>query len=124
MWAKPLQTYLFSCSAIKQSVILVTASASTSRAAVEHPSLSLLSALCNNLVAEALTTVTADLSSRLTFHDRCGTLVKLSNSGRTAERQRALDEFNNGVVMTARPLRDNERFEVVNWRCIHLQNIV
>ena len=48
----------------------------------------------------------------LSFHERCGTLVKLTNNGRTAERQRPLDEFNNGVVMTARPLRSDERFEV------------
>jgi len=39
-------------------------------------------------------------------------LVKLSNNARTAERRRPLDEFNNGVVMTHRPLRDNELFEV------------
>lgn len=49
---------------------------------------------------------------RLKFHERVGTLVKLSNNARTAERRRPLDEFNNGVVMTHRPLRDNELFEV------------
>jgi len=49
---------------------------------------------------------------RLRFHERVGTLVKLSNNARTAERRRPLDEFNNGVVMTHRPLRDNELFEV------------
>ena len=49
---------------------------------------------------------------RLRFHDRVGSLVKLSNNARTAERRRPLDEFNNGVVMTHRPLRDNELFEV------------
>jgi hypothetical protein len=48
---------------------------------------------------------------RLQFHERCGTLVKLSCNNRTAERRRPLDEFNNGVVMTHRPLRDNELFE-------------
>lgn len=46
------------------------------------------------------------------FHDRCGSLVKLSNGNRTAERRRPLDEFNNGVVMTHRPLRDSELFEI------------
>ncbi|CAH2003990.1 unnamed protein product [Acanthoscelides obtectus] len=49
---------------------------------------------------------------RLRFHDRCGSLVKLSNGNRSAERRRPLDEFNNGVVMTHRPLRDNELFEI------------
>lgn len=48
----------------------------------------------------------------LLFHEKCGTLIKLSNNNKTAERRRPLDEFNNGVVMTNRPLRDNERFEV------------
>ncbi|XP_067658409.1 neuralized-like protein 4 isoform X2 [Haliotis asinina] len=51
-------------------------------------------------------------NDRLTFHERCGTLVKLSNSRRTAERRRPMDEFNNGVVMTNRPLRDEEVFEI------------
>ncbi|CAH1098780.1 unnamed protein product [Psylliodes chrysocephalus] len=49
---------------------------------------------------------------RLRFHDRCGSLVKLSNASRSAERRRPLDEFNNGVVMTHRPLRDSELFEI------------
>lgn len=49
---------------------------------------------------------------RLRFHERVGALVKLSNNARTAERRRPIDEFNNGVVMTHRPLRDNELFEV------------
>lgn len=49
---------------------------------------------------------------RLHFHNRCGSLVKLSSNSRTAERRRPLDEFNNGVVMTHRPLRDNELFEI------------
>ena len=50
---------------------------------------------------------------RLRFHERVGSLVKLSNNARTAERRRPLDEFNNGVVMTHRQLRDNELFEVI-----------
>jgi hypothetical protein len=49
---------------------------------------------------------------KLRFHDRCGSLVKLSNGNRTAERRRPLDEFNNGVVMTHRALRDSELFEI------------
>lgn len=48
----------------------------------------------------------------LRFHEKCGNLVKLSNNRRSAERRRPLDEFNNGVVMTNRPIKDNEIFEV------------
>lgn len=54
----------------------------------------------------------SSVSDRLRFHDKCGTLVKLSNGARTAERRRPLDEFNNGVVMSYRALRENELFEV------------
>lgn len=50
---------------------------------------------------------------RLRFHTRCGSLVKLSCNGRTAERTRPLDEFNDGVVMTNRTLRPDELFEVI-----------
>jgi Neuralized len=108
--------------------LLILVHVSSSRAG-EHLTLCRLSALCNNLVAEALTAVTAELAcTQLVFHERCGTLVKLSNGRRTAERLRPLDEFNNGVVMTARPLKDNERFEVgsftVLWKlyCISMIN--
>ncbi|XP_041377381.1 neuralized-like protein 4 [Gigantopelta aegis] len=51
-------------------------------------------------------------NDRLRFHETCGTLVRLSNNRRTAERRRPMDEFNNGVVMTNRPLRDDELFEI------------
>ena len=51
-------------------------------------------------------------NNKLRFHDRKGTLIKLSNNNRTSERRRPYDEFNNGVVMTHRPLRDNELFEI------------
>ncbi|KRG06622.1 neuralized-like protein 4 isoform X2 [Drosophila mojavensis] len=53
-----------------------------------------------------------DVNDRLRFHTRCGSLVKLLPNFRSAERRRPLDEFNNGVVMTHRPLRDNELFEI------------
>ncbi|KAM7309654.1 neuralized-like protein 4 [Ixodes scapularis] len=48
----------------------------------------------------------------LRFHLRCGALVHLSNGNRTAERRKPADEFNNGVVMTHRALRDDEWFEI------------
>ncbi|XP_047543867.1 neuralized-like protein 4 isoform X1 [Vanessa atalanta] len=49
---------------------------------------------------------------RLRFHPRCGILVKLSANNKSAERARPLDDYNNGVVMTHRPLYDNELFEI------------
>ncbi|XP_052746681.1 neuralized-like protein 4 isoform X2 [Bicyclus anynana] len=49
---------------------------------------------------------------RLRFHPRCGILVKLSANNKCAERARPLDDYNNGVVMTHRPLYDNELFEI------------
>lgn len=58
----------------------------------------------------------ATRDDKLRFHERVGSLVKLSNNSRTAERRRALDEFNNGVVMTHRPLRDDELFEVMQMK--------
>ena len=51
-------------------------------------------------------------NNKLRFHERKGSLIKLSNNNRTSERRRPYDEFNNGVVMTHRPLRDNELFEI------------
>jgi len=75
-----------------------------------------VAASCNSALAAVdnvnISASTAECGDVLAFHERCGTLVKLTNSQCTAERQRPLDEFNNGVVMTARPLRNDERFEV------------
>lgn len=53
-----------------------------------------------------------EAGDKLRFHSKCGSLVKLSANCRTAERRRPLDEFNHGVVMSHRPLRDNELFEI------------
>lgn len=69
--------------------------------------------ISNDITNEAIAEATfVHSNERLVFHERCGTLVRLSNNRRTAERIRPLDEFNNGVVMTNRPLRDDEMFEV------------
>lgn len=62
--------------------------------------------------SEEETVASVVATDKLKFHERCGSLVKLSCGGRSAERRRPLDEFNNGVVMTHRPLMDNELFEV------------
>jgi len=51
-------------------------------------------------------------NSRIRFHQRHGSLIKLGNNNRTSERKRPFDEFNNGVVMTHRNLQDNEMFEI------------
>lgn len=57
----------------------------------------------------------SDSDDRLRFHERCGTLVKLSPNNRSAKRLRAFDEFNNGVVMTNRNVYDDELFEVKTY---------
>merc|ERR1719295_752512 len=49
---------------------------------------------------------------KIRFHDRRGTLVRLSNHARTAERKRPFDEFNHGVVMTHPPLENEELLEL------------
>lgn len=59
-----------------------------------------------------VSTPSAALQDRLRFHHRCGTMVKLSAGQRTGERRKPLDEFNNGVVMTQRPLLSDELFEI------------
>jgi len=75
-----------------------------------------IAASCNNVLAAlddvGISASNVECGDVLAFHERCGTLVKLTNNRCTAERQRPLDEFNNGVVMTARPLRNDEHFEV------------
>ena len=48
------------------------------------------------------------------FHPHCGSLIKLSNNNRTAERQRPTEEFKNAVTLTNKPLRNDELFEVSN----------
>ncbi|XP_070207113.1 neuralized-like protein 4 isoform X3 [Littorina saxatilis] len=59
-----------------------------------------------------LSSMTSSTHNALTFHERCGSLIKLSNGLRTAERRRPMEEFNNGVVMTSRPIRNDELFEI------------
>lgn len=66
----------------------------------------------NGGITPGLMTGGMTTNDALLFHEKCGTLIKLSNNNKTAERRRPLDEFNNGVVMTNRPLRHNEMFEV------------
>lgn len=46
------------------------------------------------------------------FSPRTGSLVTLSNNRRTAYRNHPAQEFNNGVVLSEEPLKDNQLFEV------------
>jgi neuralized-like protein 4 len=49
----------------------------------------------------------------LRFHTLCGKNARISNNGLTASRPNALGEFNSAIVISNRPLRDNELFEVI-----------
>ncbi|NXI42557.1 NEUL4 protein, partial [Galbula dea] len=47
---------------------------------------------------------------RLLFHPNCGQKAAVVNEGRTALRPH--DDFNHGVVLSSRPLQDEELFQV------------
>ncbi|XP_046401658.1 neuralized-like protein 4 isoform X2 [Ischnura elegans] len=49
--------------------------------------------------------------NRLTFHPNCGTNAAISDDGRSAQKIK-LEDGLNGVLLTQRPLRRNELFEV------------
>jgi len=53
------------------------------------------------------------------FHRRSGSMVTISNNGRTAQRNHPAQEFNNGVVLSAEPMIDNHLFEVKIDRKVH-----
>jgi len=57
------------------------------------------------------------------FHRRSGSMVTVSNSGRTAQRNHPAQEFNNGVVISAEPMRDNHLFEVKIDRKVSYRSI-
>ena len=50
--------------------------------------------------------------SSLKFHPRHGKAIELLQDGKVAMRRNALSEFDNGVVLTHRPLEVDELFEV------------
>ena len=52
------------------------------------------------------------VDNRLLFHPNCGSHAAVINSGLSAHRPNATDDFNFGVVLTNRPLKPNEVFEV------------
>lgn len=106
----------------------VTAIGEESSSSVEEDPLPSLSSLCNTQVTQNIdiplsvelsvepsifdTSFMNDPNDKLRFHSRCGSLVKLSNNFRGAERRRPYDEFNNGIAMTHRHLKDDELFEI------------
>ncbi|XP_071805443.1 neuralized-like protein 4 isoform X2 [Asterias amurensis] len=46
------------------------------------------------------------------FHDMCGIHAQVINNGLTAHRPNAMDDFNNAVVLTNRPIQTDEMFEI------------
>ncbi|OWK50327.1 Neuralized-like protein 4 [Lonchura striata] len=62
--------------------------------------------------AAAATGAATAAPPRLLFHPNCGQKAAVVNEGRTALRPHATDDFNHGVVLSARPLGDNELFQV------------
>ncbi|KAK2179025.1 hypothetical protein NP493_518g01025 [Ridgeia piscesae] len=50
--------------------------------------------------------------AKLQFHPRCGSNAEVTNGQRTALRQTPEDDYTNGAVLTSRPLRVGEIFEV------------
>lgn len=55
----------------------------------------------------------------LKFHPRHGTAIELLQDGKVAMRRNALSEFDNGVVLTHRPLEVDELFEVKIEKLCH-----
>ena len=54
----------------------------------------------------------------LKFHHLHGRNARISNNGATASRPNALGEFNDAIIMSNRPLRDGELFEIVIERSV------
>lgn len=73
-----------------------------------------LSVVNDSVSAGTSTTLsqTAPSTASVCFHPHCGSLIRLSNNNRTAERQRPTEEFKNAVTLTNVPLRNDELFEV------------
>ena len=54
----------------------------------------------------------ASRCDQLRFHAHCGENVELQEGGRVASRRYPYDEFTGATVLTSRPLRPGERFEL------------
>ena len=59
-----------------------------------------------------------DTTDSLRFHHLHGRNARIGNGGFTASRPHALGEFNDSIVMSNRPLRDGEIFEIVIERMV------
>ena len=59
-----------------------------------------------------------EATDSLRFHHLHGRNARIGNSGFTASRPHALGEFNDSIVMSNRPLRDGEIFEIVIERMV------
>ena len=57
-------------------------------------------------------------SNDLKFHHLHGRNARIINNGATASRPNALGEFNDAIIMSNRPLRDGELFEIVIERMV------
>ena len=57
-------------------------------------------------------------SNDLKFHHLHGRNARIINNGATASRPNALGEFNDAIIMSNRPLRDGEVFEIVIERMV------
>lgn len=52
-------------------------------------------------------------TEELRFHHVHGQNAVIVNNGRTATRPNASGEFNDAIIMSNRPLKDNELFEII-----------
>jgi neuralized-like protein 4 len=57
-------------------------------------------------------------ADELRFHHLHGRNASITRQGKTAARPNARGEFNDAIVMSNRPLRDNELFDVVIDRMV------
>ena len=62
------------------------------------------------------------MSASPRFHNRTGSLVSLSNGNKTAQRNHPTQEFNNGVVLSSEPLRDDQLLEVKIDKKVQTEN--
>ena len=57
-------------------------------------------------------------TDELRFHHLHGNNATILNNGKTAARPNASGDFNDAIIVSNRPLRDNELFEVVIERMV------
>ncbi len=85
-----------------------------------------LTNMAGSAIVEASEATSATLYSQivlentdeLRFHHLHGRNARIGNNGITASRPNALGEFNDAIVISNRPLRDDEPFEIVIERMV------